>query len=537
MPIDFESLLQPISQDLPAGKDCHLDPDYTSIFNEIDKLTRAKDVGSPDWNKIELLSCRILKDQSKDFMVAGWLCSAWLERQGIDGIAASFGLLNGLFDKYWDTAFPPLNRIRGRRNAIGWWVDRASNFLSTSTIEPVSQEVFNCLSQGVLELDKHLADKDPDAPSLGDFIRSIKSIAIAGPTPLPSQQVSSTEDAKISSDISKSDVEGNPNSTEQKTAIALNRPDSLKSISTLNTLEDVEEAITSVQPYIGDVAQVLSKLDPYNPLAIRLIRFAARSSILSLPPATAGATLIPEPPISEIEMFHSVCAGNDPVAKIQFCESRITQYPFWLDLDYQSCVAYTSIGESAVAMQEAIIDEALSFVKRLPGIESLTFGGQKMPFADGATRSWLTDCVNKRSGDGATDSLGVAKQAATQSLNSGQGESAMEILQDYINKTCVLRDQFRARIELLQIAFNIKKGANLLPLVNPLIEECQVRNIGEWEPALALSAWRLKVRALREMNTSDAPNNDPQNLLHQQELAYALQQISVLNFIEATRQL
>ena len=82
MPIDFQALLQPISAEHPAGEDCRMGADYTSIATEVDKLTRAKDVGAPDWGKIETLSTEVLTQQAKDFLVAGWLASAWLEKQG-----------------------------------------------------------------------------------------------------------------------------------------------------------------------------------------------------------------------------------------------------------------------------------------------------------------------------------------------------------------------------------------------------------------------------------------------------------------------
>jgi type VI secretion system protein VasJ len=119
MPIDFQALLQPISTEYPGGEDCRTGADYTTIATEIDKLTRAKDFGAPDWEKIETLSTKVLTQQAKDFLVAGWMAAAWLDKQGLEGISASLNLFNGLFEKYWDESFPPLSRIRGRRNAIG----------------------------------------------------------------------------------------------------------------------------------------------------------------------------------------------------------------------------------------------------------------------------------------------------------------------------------------------------------------------------------------------------------------------------------
>jgi type VI secretion system protein VasJ len=534
MPIDFQALLQPISAEHPAGEDCRMGADYTSIATEVDKLTRAKDVGAPDWEKIETLSTEVLTQQAKDFLVAGWLASAWLEKQGLDGLLAGLSLFNGLFDKFWDASFPPLNRIRGRRNAIIWWNDRANLFLSSGTLSPITQELFDGLNQGANALDKNLADKDPDAPSLGDFIRALNSLTVIS-------QPSPAADPVVSADPS-SNADSAPNSNDNTAntsgASLASAPANLKGAATLNTLDDVENALSSVQPYIGDVAQVLTKLDPYNPLSVRLIRFAARGAILALPPATAGATLIPEPPPSEIEMLQSVSAGTNPQATIEFCEARITQYPFWLDLDHQSAQAYSALGTPAVAMQEAVIDEILAFVKRLPGIESLTFGGQKTPFADAATQSWLTDCINQRSGGGGSDSLAVSKKAASQSLGAGQVEAAIGIFQAYIDNTRGARDQFRARLELLEMVLGVKKEADLVPFLAPLIQECQTRKIAEWEPALALAAWNLKLQALHQASKIVDATATPEKLVkYQEEINEALQQISMLSFVDAARQI
>jgi len=537
MPADFQTLLHPISTDYPAGQDCRMGVDFTAIAAEVDKLTYARDVGAPDWEKIDSLSTKVLTLQAKDFLVAGWLAAAWLEKQGLVGISASLSLFNGLFDQFWEDAFPPLARIRGRRNAIVWWIERANLFLSNGTMPPITQELFDSLTQGVNALDKNLTDKDPDAPSLVDFIRAIKNLAVTEPPKVISDSTISDSTAVAANQSNAANVGSDAQNTSLTFNSLANSPNNLLDVSTLNTLDDVELALSSVQPYINDVAQVLAKLDPYNPLAVRLIRFAARSAILALPPTTAGATLIPEPPPSEIEMLQSVSGGTNPQATIEFCEARITQYPFWLDLDHQSAQAYGALGAPAVAMQEAIIDEVLSFLGRLPGIETLTFGGKKTPFADPTTQSWLTDCANQRIGGGGSDSLTLAKKAASQSLGAGKAEEAMGVLQTYINNTRIVRDQFRARIELLEMALGIKKEADLVSLMAPLIAECQVRKIIEWEPALALSAWNLYLQALHQaIKFGDASVESEKLAKYHDEIDKTLQQISVLSFVDAVRQ-
>jgi len=542
MSIDFQSLLQPVSTDHPGGEDCRLGANFTAISAEVDKLTRAKDVGEPDWVKIETLATQVLTQQSKDFLIAGWISAAWLEKEGLSGMSAGLGLFNGLFSEFWDTAFPPLARLRGRRNAISWWLDRALSYLTTASIPALTQEVFDDLLSKANALDKNLADKDPDAPSLGDFLRAINNLTVLAPTPpppSPSPVVSTDGDVAQAPDNTQNNAVANP--APAAAAVTNNSAATpslnMKSVQSINTIEDVQSALSTVQPYINDVAQALSKLDPYNPLSIHLTRFAARDGIVALPPATAGATLIPEPPPSEIEMLQSVSSGTNPQATIEFCEARISEYPFWFDLDYFSAQAYGSLGAPAAGMREAVIDDILAFVKRLPGVEALTFGGQKTPFASPAAQSWLTDCENERSG-GATDNLSLAKKTAMESLGAGQFEAALGVFQSFINQTRVGRDQFRARLQLVEMALGVKKEADLVSFVNPLIQECLARKIAEWEPDMALAAWNLKLQVLHQAIKASDPNVAGEKISkYQDEVEEALQQISTLSFVDAARSL
>jgi type VI secretion system protein VasJ len=549
MTIDYNILLQPISADHPAGEDCRMGSDFSAISGQIDKLTRASDVGQPDWPQIEALATQVLTQQSKDFLVAAWLSAAWLEKEGLTGIDAGLGLMNGLFDHFWEEGFPPVARIRGRRNAISWWIIKATAYLTTTTIPAIDQKLYDDLFQGATTLDKSIADKDPDAPSLGDFLRAIKNLTVLAPPPpppsiMPSDPLTTpvTTDAPLDSPNQGSNTDSAVSSAQAALTPVGSKatpaqPSNLKSVSSINSIDDVEAALATVQPYINDVAQILTKQDAYNPLSVHLIRFAARAGIMSLPSADAGATLIPDPPPSEIQMLQSVSAGSSPEATIEFCEARITQYPFWLDLDYQSAQAYSALGDVAAGMHEAIIDEVLAFVKRLPGIEKLTFGGQKTPFASTATQSWLTDCANERSG-GAVDDLALAKKNAMEQLGAGQLEAAIEIFQSFIDKTRSGRDQLRARIQLLEIMLGAKKEADLSSFVDPLLRECELRKIAEWEPSLALAAWSLKLHALRQAVKAVDPNTPTEKLSqYQNEIKEALREISMINYVDAAREL
>ena len=521
MALDIQSLLQPISAEKPAGSQCRDGADYQAIASQIDQLTRADFTGTIDWSKIEVQATQILTKQSKDFLVAGWVAVSWVELQGVGAIKDGANLFIGMLAQYWDNGFPPIARIRGRRNAITWWVDQASAFITRGNLPPLPQDEYDAIQAAVKDLDKSFAEHDPDAPSLGDFMQLVRALEIkpepSAATVSPVTDAAQVEGAAV---ISQSPVAG--------PVINLS--------ASLATLDDIALALDSVRPYVGTVAQALFAINKLDPLAITLSRFSARASIVDLPPANAGATSLPEPPYSELQMFTAVTSSNDPENMIEFCEGRISQYPYWLDLDYFSAKAYEALGESALPMKDAVVDSVLSFIKRLDGVETLSFAGKTTPFASQATQKWLSDCAMSRSGGGGTlDALALAKAKVLENAG-GNSDNVIKGMQAFIDSTRSPRDQFRARIELLALVFGYKKGTDISPLTESLVTECEERKLANWEPELALTAWNLRLHSLQQALLLEEVKGDSEKVnRYQQSIGEALAKIAYLSYSEAIR--
>jgi type VI secretion system protein ImpA len=107
-------LLNPISPDKPSGEDLHYNPVYDKI-----KEARREDDDVPqgdwkrerkvaDWVLVVKLTSESLATKSKDLQLAAWLTEAMTRREGISGLRASLGLLQGLVETFWDTLYPEL---------------------------------------------------------------------------------------------------------------------------------------------------------------------------------------------------------------------------------------------------------------------------------------------------------------------------------------------------------------------------------------------------------------------------------------------
>lgn len=515
------ALLEPVSAAAPAGADCRDNADYQAITSQIEQLARPEFTGTLNWGNIQVQASTILQTQSKDFMVAGWIAASWVELQGVLGIKSGADLFVGMLTQYWDDGFPGLARIRGRRNAIAWWVDRASNLIARGGLQPISQIQYDNLQAAVKDLDKTFADKDSDAPSLGDFMQLIRALEVK-PEPVASTPVASTDAVQVQNASPQGMVDAGP---------------SINLSASLDSIDAISAALDSVRPYVGTVSQALLALDKFNPLVISLNRFSARSSILEVPPANGGATSLPEPPFSELQMFNAVTTSGDPDNIIEFCEGRISQYPYWLDLDYFSAQAYDMLGEPAKLMKAAVVDEALRFIQRLEGVETLSFAGKTTPFASPPAQKWLNDCLLQSSGSGGVlDSLAIAKAKALESGQGGKSEEVIKSLQTYIDSTRSPRDQFRARIELVTFISGAKKGVDISPLLESLVDECEARKLADWDPDLALAAWNLRLRSLQQALLLDEVKNDPNKVSrYQEDISEALAKIAYVNYSEAIR--
>jgi len=117
--VDINSLLEPISEDNPAGSDIREDSSPTSPFYAIKDARNAAraaernslfDGGSSEadenWRKIMELAPDILKNNAKDLEIASWYTEALVRRYGFQGLRDGFTLLRGLIENYWDDLYP-----------------------------------------------------------------------------------------------------------------------------------------------------------------------------------------------------------------------------------------------------------------------------------------------------------------------------------------------------------------------------------------------------------------------------------------------
>jgi type VI secretion system protein ImpA len=131
--VDLEVLLQPVSDETPAGRDMA----FSMEFDQIQEARReedpnlgqgdwVRDVKEADWQRVMHLSQEVLISQAKDIRVAGWLLESWVKVEGFAGLEAGLVLLNGLCRRYWEVLYPQVEDgdVQTRAGNLAWIVNR-----------------------------------------------------------------------------------------------------------------------------------------------------------------------------------------------------------------------------------------------------------------------------------------------------------------------------------------------------------------------------------------------------------------------------
>jgi type VI secretion system protein ImpA len=132
--LQFNELLEPISQASPAGED-------TTFSSDVDAINKARQFDDPsldqgewvtaikeaDWQFVYVKCTSLLATQTKDLRIAGWLVEAATKTRQFEGMAAGFELLTLLCERYWDVLHPLIDDgdAEQRIGNIAWLLTRS----------------------------------------------------------------------------------------------------------------------------------------------------------------------------------------------------------------------------------------------------------------------------------------------------------------------------------------------------------------------------------------------------------------------------
>lgn len=468
----------PISAEHPAGEDVRASAEFEALTAEIDRVNDTANPGQTDWTKVIKLATVILSTQGKDLLVASYLAVGLMRQKPVEGFAQGLRVLRDMIVQHWDGLFPPAKRMRGRRNALQYWLDATEELMRDANPAPLEQELVDAMQACIDDIDALLREKDDEPPGVFRLASIVKGFPVR-------------VEAPVAAPAPESDTAGEA-SGMMTGATALE-------VGPVASGEDADRAIESGFTVLRSAADYLLEYDPANPLGYRIGRWIAWSRITGIEGDESGVTIFPAPDSNYVDMLVSVEGAGDPLSALRFAETQFPENPLWLDLNRCAARALHALGEDHAAAAHAILLETALVAARLGG-GTLRFS-DGTPFASPETRQWLSEAGSGSPGDNAaqpalSQDLGDAMKKAAALAGNGDLLGAASALQRGIGKAANANERFQARVKLGEFVLNGQVVANPWPFVQPLLEDIDRHRIDEWDPALAVAGLRVVFGAL-----------------------------------------
>ena len=472
---------KPISSDNPTGTSVRYEPEFEELQAEIDKLVSISG-GIPDWGKVVELSEQILKEKSKDLLIASYLCGGLLEKEGLSGLHDGLVIFKDLLSNYWEKLFPPLKRKRGRIGAAAWLSERLEKVLERREPDEEEAEAAKLCRESLEELDKLLLELlGDDAPTMQRVIRILRR------WPEPEVKEEKKEEEKVS------EVEQEEKAPEKKPTPA---PGAVISVGEIESESDFHKILRQTLGALKRLASYAFNQKKSNPLAYRLLRQGVWMEICDLPPHQNNKTKLPYPGQIK-ERFDKMLAEARWDELLTQSESLLPEKPLWLDLQRYTVFALSNLGKDYASAKDAVITELAAFLKRMRGIENLQFASGE-PFADLETRSWIQKEVllSTAGGDGDQETRTKENEGDTEAFwnkinemkSKGEINQALSLLREHLWHAASEREAFCRRLELARFCLDSGLFEVAVPHLRFLEEKIRDYHVDDWEPSLAIPA-------------------------------------------------
>ncbi|MEO0558135.1 MAG: type VI secretion system protein TssA [Bacteroidota bacterium] len=474
----LESIRTPVPGDAPAGIDMKYEDLFQTLKAEVDRLGAA--TGDVDFNKIVDLSTEILHEHSKDISVASYLILGLTRTAGYGGIAEGIAAVRSVTEGFWEDAFPPLRRIRGRQAALQFVAERTSAWIQDNKAEPGDRDALMHAQTEAEALQAFVTESmGENAPAFSGLVRELREQVRRLPKPKPPKEdPPPAKDPEPSAASNGDTADAAPPTPAKPAAPPAASSGGDASFSTPSEAESV----------VLKVATFLQEQDPYNATAFELRR-AVRWNTITTPPPTG---VIPPPPSHRRDALAGmVAASNHPLLVTQGEGSFPSPpYHFWLDLQRFLATSLRAIGPPAAVALAVVESTTAALVKRLPSLPTLTFQ-DGTAFADSLTIAWL-DELTASDGDGGGSGTSEASEAAIKEAReqaaSGDVPGAVAAL---MADAGAPRDRFERTVIAAELCLGAGRSDVALGLLETADRAIQTHHLDVWDPNTASKALRL----------------------------------------------
>jgi len=465
----------------PAGEPPNDAPEFEELREE---ATKDPVQGPPSWERVAKLGEGILRDKSKDFVVASYTAVALAQIDGVAGLHDGLRILDGLCRTYWDSGSPPVpKRLRARANAVNWFAEKTGQLLERAEFMPRDVEQLEASLETANALSDVLGEKFTDGEvGLGPVLAALREAS-----------------KRVSAEAAAARPPERPTARPAQAAgpgaaSAPAAPDEISSRS------DAEAAVRRA-------TQFVRQQNAAAPEAYGLPRVMAWGPLRQAPPVQDGVTMIPPPSRGAVES----AAGGPPDALVAAAEQAFAAAPLWLDLQRHVVQGLEQQGASHRAARDLVVALTRDLIERVPALASLQFSDGS-PLADELTRQWLAEQVAAGGGGAAAAAMPAAaasvdaaalaelRRDAQPLVKKGQLSEVRARLAELFADDPTPRGRFQERLELATLCFEGGRDQVALAMLEGLDAEMAGHELDGWDPALAArvlqSLYRVHVKVI-----------------------------------------
>lgn len=507
---------EPISTDNPSGTLLEDDPDLDKLNTEIRKLdSLQKDPitgeyisDTVDWEAVIQAGTEILTRKSKDLSIASYLCIGLFQQQGYSGLSTGIQIFIALLENFWETLYPPIRRMRGRRSAILRVVDKIEPEIKKREPENDEIEAIRDCANYIQALDHIVIEKFGDeAPNLSLVKRAIQVRALK-------EKVEETSLPPAAVGTEKTLEKPSPAKRTGTTAPATSRTD-------LASPRDAQQSILQAAAY-------LRESDPADPIPYAISRTIKWHTIPQLPEEKNRTTGVPGALAEMRQPFQNLKTKREWNTLLRQSEGNFVNSPLWFDLQRFIDQAMAELGESYTDARKVVREELAKLIQRLPGIEELKFQNG-IPFADDETITWINDVVipsvssmvvedkvdfstaqSIRTSD--VENLdGTVTEARRLASDGGLQDAILMLTEGLASASlhCSRREQFLWKLNLAKLCFENDRARLALQQLESLDRDIQQFSLEQWEPDLSVEVLRTLLQCKRRvMRDSKRPQSE-----------------------------
>jgi type VI secretion system protein ImpA len=186
--MNFEALLAPVSEALPAGEDLS----FSAEFDGIAELRRADDptldqgewvtpLKTANWPGVLVQCEQLLTARSKDLRVAAWWTDASARVSGYSGLADGLTLCRSLCQSFWADLHPQLDEggdVEQRAGALRWLLTQVEALAPQLSVLQHGARTYSLSDMGSAQAITRSTERRDEAASNGDQI-TVDDIAAA----------------------------------------------------------------------------------------------------------------------------------------------------------------------------------------------------------------------------------------------------------------------------------------------------------------------------------------------------------------------